>query len=350
LLCGSKMIKCLICKSCSKTHQPPNHHPENPLRIKVLQRYLYKTCREVNVGAAVEHNFYTLYRVHDRDYVENMLKMLKTVRKPVYLDEDTYIEPTTIQAVKETLAVLTHAVELLTSKQYEHVVALVRPPSHHAGRRRFGGFCIFNLSATATAYLLDSYDTIAVVDFDAHYGDGFAEIFYEDDRVLYISLHEDPRYMFPYRGFPEEAGRGKGLGYTVNIVMPVGATDKHYRRALNEIVQPLLKAIRPKAVVVLLGLDTHRKDELTDINATLNIYAEFGKFIQHYSPSLTILEGGYNLWVLPRGIANYIAGLEGREQPYREEEHPIPLEVDRRFERFMDRTRKIVRRHLRIDL
>jgi len=344
------MIKCLICKSCSKTHRPPDYNPENPLRIRVLQRNLYKVCEEVDVNIAVEYDFYMLYRVHDKDYVENMLRMLKTIRKPVYLDEDTYIEPTTIQAVRETLMVLACGVELLTSKQYRHVIALVRPPSHHAGKRRFGGFCIFNQSAVATAYLLDSYDAIAVIDFDAHYGDGFAEIFYEDDRVLYISLHEDPRYMFPYKGFPEEAGRGKGLGYTVNIVMPIGATDKHYRKAFNEIVQPLLKAIRPKAVVVLLGLDTHWKDELTDINTTLNIFAELGKLVRYYSPSLTVLEGGYSLWVLPRGVANYIAGLEGREQPYKEEERPAPLEVDRRFERFMDRTKKIVKRYLGVDL
>ena len=345
------MIKCLICRFCSQMHQPPDYNPENPLRIKVLQRSLYlrRVCEEVDVDI-ISDNFYMLYRVHDKNYVENMLRKLKTVRKPVYLDEDTYIEPTTIHAVRETLALLAYGVELLSSKQYEHVVALVRPPSHHAGRRRFGGFCIFNHSAAATATLLDSYDFVAVVDFDAHYGDGFAEIFYEDDRVLYISLHEDPRYMFPYRGFPEEAGRGRGLGYTVNIVMPKGATDKHYRRAFDEILYPLLETVKPKATVVLLGLDTHWKDELTDINATLNLYVELGRLVRSYSPSLTVLEGGYNLWVLPRGVANYIAGLKGEEQPYREEEYPAPLEVDRRFERFMDRTKKIVKKYLGIDL
>ena len=343
------MIKCLICRSCSKAHRPPDDNPENPLRVKVLQRYFHKVCGEVDVDT-VENYFHMLYKVHDKDYIENMLRMLQTVRNPIYLDEDTYIEPTTIQAVRETLAILAYGVKLLKLRQYKHVIALVRPPSHHAGKRRFGGFCIFNQSAAATASLLDSYDVVAVIDFDAHYGDGFAEIFYEDDRVLYISLHEDPRYMFPYKGFPEEAGRGKGLGYTVNIIMPVGATDKHYRIALNEVVHPLLKDIKPKIVVVLLGLDTHWKDELTDINTTLNVYAELGRLVQHYEQSLTVLEGGYNLWVLPRGVANYIAGLELREQPYKEEEHLTPLEVDRRFERFIYRTKRVIKRYLGVNL
>ncbi len=137
---------------------------------------------------------------------------------------------------------------------------------HHAHRARASGFCIFNDLSVAIHHLLqEGVSRILYLDVDAHHGDGVQYAFYEDPRVLTISLHEDGRYLFPGTGFVEEVGEGEGEGYSVNVPLPPQTGDEAYLTALREIVPPLAEAFRPDLLLNQFGLDTYVTDPLTHL-------------------------------------------------------------------------------------
>ncbi len=201
------------------------------------------------------------------------------------------------------------------------VLALVRPPGHHASRSRPGGYCLANFAALAAALLLErGAERVAVVDLDAHYGDGTAEIFYPDDRVLYVSVHQDPRTAYPFRGFPEEVGRGRGRGYNVAIPLPPGSGDSHLLAVVEEVVGPLLEAYNPGAVVLSLGTDAHFADPLADLRVTCSGLARAVESVVAAARRLTgrsavaLLEGGYSRASL-RCLVDLLASRRRLERP-----------------------------------
>ncbi len=137
---------------------------------------------------------------------------------------------------------------------------------HHAMRRSASGFCVYNDPAIAIAWLLSAGATrIAYVDVDVHHGDGVQTAFYDDPRVLTISLHEHPATLFPGTGLPSESGTGEGRGYAVNVALPAGTGDAGWLRAFDAIVPPLLESFRPEVLVSQHGRDTHRLDPLAHL-------------------------------------------------------------------------------------
>ncbi|MGA2192209.1 MAG: acetoin utilization protein AcuC, partial [Nitrospirota bacterium] len=127
---------------------------------------------------------------------------------------------------------------------------------HHAMPARASGFCYINDPAVAIKYLIDKGLKVAYIDIDAHHGDGVQHIFYETDRVLTISLHENGHYLFPGTGFPEHIGMGKGRGYSVNLPFLPGTGDEVFTWGFFEVVLPLLASYRPDIIVTQLGCDT----------------------------------------------------------------------------------------------
>ncbi len=335
-------MRVLACRPCTTLHHPPDDdHPEKPSRITWLVNHLSRLDwieldwyrpREDTARLA----WRLLERVHGRGYLEWLRRECR--RGPHYLDEDAYVTPSTLHAVVSATATIVEAVGLLASRE-EVVVALVRPPSHHAGPRGFHGFCVAASLAAALLHALEEWDSIAVVDVDAHYGDGVADVFYDNPRLLYVSVHEDPRYAFPFRGYPEEHGRGPGRGYTINIPLPVGATDKHYRTVFSAIVEPVLEEYNPGLVVVAYGSDAHWRDELTDLMSTVNTYYMVGESIRRTAsaPVLVVLEGGYEEWSLTRCMQALLEGLTERPPSIVEAEPETPREVDARMRRFLER-------------
>jgi acetoin utilization deacetylase AcuC-like enzyme len=135
-----------------------------------------------------------------------------------------------LYAVRGTLM----ALDLVMNERFENALALVRPPGHHSESSRAMGFCIFNNMAIAAKYLLEKWRLKkgAIIDIDAHHGNGTQKTFYETSKVLYMSIHQDPR-GFPGTVFCEEVGRGNGLGYTVNIPLPFKTSDHIYLNAFE---------------------------------------------------------------------------------------------------------------------
>ncbi len=137
---------------------------------------------------------------------------------------------------------------------------------HHAMRASASGFCVYNDPAIAIAWLLAAGATrIAYVDVDVHHGDGVQAAFYDDPRVLTISLHEHPATLFPGTGLATETGAGEGRGYAVNVALPAGTGDAGWLRAFDAIVPPLLRSFEPEVLVSQHGCDTHRTDPLAHL-------------------------------------------------------------------------------------
>ncbi|WP_434743330.1 acetoin utilization protein AcuC [Micromonospora sp. SH-82] len=142
---------------------------------------------------------------------------------------------------------------------------------HHAMPDRAAGFCVYNDPAVAIARLLDlGAERIAYVDVDVHHGDGVQEVFWNDPRVLTISLHETPLALFPGTGFPDETGGPEAAGSAVNVALPPGTGDPGWQRAFHAVVPSVLRAFRPQVLVTQCGADAHRIDPLADLNLSVD--------------------------------------------------------------------------------
>ena len=142
---------------------------------------------------------------------------------------------------------------------------------HHAHADSASGFCVYNDPAVAIAELLQSgAERVAYVDVDVHHGDGVQALFYDDPRVLTISLHESPRTLFPGTGYPDESGGPSAPGTSVNVCLPPGTGDSGWLRAFHAVVPPLVREFRPAVLVSQHGCDSHRDDPLAHLMLTVD--------------------------------------------------------------------------------
>ena len=188
---------------------------------------------------------------------------------------------------------------------------------HHAFPTQAAGFCVFNDIALAICILRKKFSRILYLDIDAHHGDGVQQIFYEDQDVLTFSIHESGICLFPGTGFVDEAGSGPGLGYSVNVPMPMYAADQDFYLAFEEIVPKLYEWFRPEVVVAQLGVDTHYSDPLTSLNVTLKGYTymvhRIIELTNRYAKGrlLALGGGGYNLAVMPAAWTSVLHLMRG---------------------------------------
>lgn len=191
---------------------------------------------------------------------------------------------------------------------------------HHGGPDFASGFCVFNDAAVAIQWLLRQGLRVAYVDVDVHHGDGVQNAFYDDGRVLTISLHQDGRTLFPGTGFVRESGRGDGAGYSVNVPLPPHTTDDPYLWAFRQVVPPLITRFRPDLLVTQLGVDTHFKDPLARLALTTaghqTLFSALADLTAHPPlPWLALGGGGYDISVVPRSWALAFGRMAGRPLP-----------------------------------
>ena len=192
--------------------------------------------------------------------------------------------------------------------------ALCRPPGHHAGRGYCGGFCYFNnvaLAATRLAGETGKECEVAVLDVDYHHGNGTQEIFYESDRVLYVSIHADPHFVFPYRwGFSHETGAGPGDGLNVNFPLAPNVDRQTYLDTLTRALE-VIAGFDARFLAVSLGVDTYVYDPLGTFELTEDTFAEIGTRVSQLGlPTLVVQEGGYNLDHMGRCVTNFLAAFD----------------------------------------
>lgn len=176
------------------------------------------------------------------------------------------------------------------------VYALCRPSGHHARADRATGFCYVNNTAVAAQRLRARYDRVAILDIDAHHGDGTQQIFYNRCDILTISIHADPVNYYPFfTGYAGEKGCGAGEGFNVNLPLPHGSDGEAMQRAI-ETGAKSIAAFAPQALVVALGFDAHRLDPIGVLKLEAADFARCGALVRAFSlPTLVVQEGGYAL-------------------------------------------------------
>ncbi|MDQ0632613.1 acetoin utilization protein AcuC [Arthrobacter pascens] len=196
---------------------------------------------------------------------------------------------------------------------------------HHAARDRASGFCIYNDSALAIQRLLDGgIGRVAYIDVDAHHGDGTESIFWDDPRVLTISLHESGLTLFPGTGFANEIGGPHAQGSAVNVALPSGTGDAGWLRAFHAVVPQLVGAFEPEVIVSQHGCDSHRLDPLAHLNISVDGQREAASAVGNLASRhcggrwIATGGGGYNVTgVVPRSWSHLIAIAAGRPVPLR---------------------------------
>jgi acetoin utilization deacetylase AcuC-like enzyme len=282
-------------------HQTPPGHPERPERAEVMDvlasRWRERGCEIVAPPGATREQ---LARVHDAAHID---RIARTAGRAVALDADTYTSPESYEIALLAAGAAVCAVERAMSGPGIAVLALVRPPGHHAERDRAMGFCLFNNVAVAAAHgRARGLGRVAIVDYDVHHGNGTQHIFEADPSVLYISTHQFPYY--PGTGAADEIGVAAGRGFTVNLPIEAGAVDEDYRVAFAGLVLPVLRQFTPDLLVVSAGFDAHERDPLGGMRLTTAAFAAMTGELRAVAEEccegrmVVITEGGYDLHAL----------------------------------------------------
>lgn len=209
------------------------------------------------------------------------------------------------------------AVDEVLNGRCRNSIALIRPPGHHASIELPYGFCIFNNVAVAANYLMEvkRVDKVAILDIDAHHGNGTQEVFEDTSKVLYVSFHQDR--VFPGTGSIEEVGRGEGEGFKINFPLPPYSNEEIYLKALKEIVGPILDQFKPAYILVSAGFDAHHLDPLTGLGLSSLGYVEIYMWIMMAAEKYTggrfsaVLEGGYDQEALGKAVPSVVATMAG---------------------------------------
>lgn len=208
-----------------------------------------------------------------------------------FLDPNTYINPCSYEVATYAAGSSIDAVN--RSIDGECCFALVRPPGHHAEADRAMGFCLMNNAAVAAAHALRNVDRVAIIDWDAHHGNGTQNIFYDSNRVLYCSVHQ--KDTFPHTGFVPETGRHEGEGFTINAPLLQRSGIADYVSVFTEIFIPALRRFRPDLVIISAGQDVLSDDPLECMNLVPEDIGLLTALVRDAAEhSLTfVLEGGY---------------------------------------------------------
>lgn len=279
-------------------HLTPVGHPERTERAEVMQavamRFKERGGTVIEPRAATDAD---LARVHTRDHIADITSRRE---RASMIDEDTYMSPESDEVARLAAgAVLTGIDHVLDSPRSSRALAMIRPPGHHAEAARAMGFCLYNNIAVGAAYARGrGCDRVAIVDYDVHHGNGTQWIFYEDPSVLFVSSHQYPFY--PGTGAASEAGRGAGLGFTLNLPLSVGTRDDEVERAYNEKALPKVREFGPQLILVSAGFDAHERDPLGQLRMTTPGFARLTRALVELADSVCegrivfVTEGGYD--------------------------------------------------------
>ena len=293
-------------------HHPGNRHPERPARLEAVWLGLEAAgleeaivrCEPVVAGED------DLLRCHPAEHLAALAELdcLGGGR----VDADTAMSSGSWLAARLAAGAGLEAVAALRGGAAHVAFCAVRPPGHHATARKSMGFCLVNNVAVTAASLVDAGERVAIVDIDAHHGNGTQDAFYDDPRVLFVSFHQWP--LYPGTGREEEVGIGEGFGSTINLAMPAGAAGNSYRYGFDRVVIPAIERFGPSWLLVSAGFDAHRADPLTDLGLTSGDYADLTTSLVGLVPRgrcVLFLEGGYDLDALASSSGASIAAAVG---------------------------------------
>ena len=288
-------------------HHAPDGHPENAQRLRAAvgalhEEGLWDAMRLLPPSSLSRED---AERVHLPGYLDRLEK--KMPGRTGYMDLDTFHSPRSLEAAHAAAGGCVSLAREVAGGGLRAGLALVRPPGHHAEAGMSGGFCLLNNVALAAAALRDMGLRPAIFDFDAHHGNGTQWAFYEDPRVLVISIHGLGPGFYPGSGQASERGQGKGAGMNLNLPLPEGSADQAYRAAIDGPAQQAMTRFAPDILLLSAGFDAHQDDPIGGMNLT---DGGFGHLLQQAAGwsrqhcqgrCVAVLEGGYQLEALARG-------------------------------------------------
>lgn len=303
---------------CFLQHDTGPAHPERPDRLRAILRGLQNRnlLDRLHSLPCVPAGNEQLQLVHSPDYIARLRRAC--AKSEPYIDTpDSAICPASEQIARVAVGGVLAACDAVMNGTLDNAFCAVRPPGHHARRERSAGFCLYNNIAIAARYLQARHrvERVMILDWDVHHGDGTQETFWRDPSVLFVSLHEDPRYCYPGTGFAQEVGEGDGRDTTLNLPMAIGARDEHYQKAVEEEVLPVAHAFGPQFLLISDGFDAHAADPLAGVCLSDHGYAWLMTQARALANELcggrliAVLEGGYDLEVSERCAAEHVAIL-----------------------------------------
>jgi len=297
-------------------HKTGSWHPERPERLTAIvarlkERGLYPQLALISPAPApVEW----ITAIHSPQYVE---QVRKTCQDGGGLMDagDTPVSPESYEAALRAAGGVMAAVDAVMEGKVRNAFCAVRPPGHHALRAKAMGFCLFNNVAIGTRYAQKKHHLakILIVDWDVHHGNGTQEAFYQDGTILQFDIHRHPFY--PGSGTADEKGAGKGLGFKINVPVPVGSGDETYKKAFEEQLKPAALAFKPDFVFISAGFDAAAGDPLGGMKVTPEGYAALTRIVRDIADSccqgriVAVLEGGYDLEGLAKSVEAHLRVL-----------------------------------------
>lgn len=309
-------------------------HPFNPVRLELTIRLA--NALGVLDGVALLPTYPAsdaqLLRAHSARYIDAVRRAPETGPDPVHgLGNDdnpvfTAMHEASALVVGSTLVAAGKIADGSASRAVSIAGGL-----HHAMREQASGFCVYNDCVVSISWLLEQgFERIAYVDTDVHHGDGVQNAFYDDPRVLTISLHQHPFTLWPGTGYAGEVGDASASGSAVNVPLPPGTEDAGWLRAFDAVVPSLLRAYEPQVLVTQCGVDSHREDPLADLSLSVDghrsIYRTLRELAERYAEGrwLAVGGGGYQLIrVVPRSWTHLLATALNRDLA---PETPLPDE------------------------
>lgn len=288
-------------------HDTGSDHPEHALRLMAIEQVL-KKCGLWSKMEIVEGELAhmpDILRAHSKSYVDE-LHVIQPENGHIMIDEDTTMSSGSLEAALYSVGTTTMGLDALLDHKHRNVFAAIRPPGHHAERNKSMGFCFFNNVAIAALRAAETHhlQRIAVLDFDAHQGNGTIDILQNDQRFLLLSCFQHPFYPYTHH----EQNKYTNV---VNVHLAAGAGGEEFRTGIESQWTERLRMFAPELILVSAGFDAHEADPQADLNLKDEDFEWIGKWLVKQTdrrkiPWMAVLEGGYDLNALSRSAALFI--------------------------------------------
>ena len=234
------------------------------------------------------------------------------------LEADTVCSPASYQVALAAAGACASAVDAVLDGIDRTALCLVRPPGHHATPTHSMGFCLFNNVALAARRALErGLSRVLIVDWDVHHGNGTQDVFYDDPRVAFLSVHRFGHGFYPGTGDIDETGTGDGLGATVNVPLRFGIRRPDYHAAFRSALEKAADRCRPELVLVSAGFDADARDPIGSLGLEAEDFISLTRAVMDVAEThcagrlVSCLEGGYDLDALAEGVQVHLETLLG---------------------------------------